>query len=71
MQLDEVLEEAVDVVERVGAVFVAGELDVLPDLLVGRLGDLLELPLEASELAGDPGAAKQSEDFSRPRRFRR
>ena len=61
VQLDPVLDQALDVVERVRPVLVACELDLLPDLVPGRLGgDALELFLEPRELAREPGAAQQA-----------
>jgi hypothetical protein len=60
VELDEVLEDPVDVVERVGPVGVAGQLDRAPDLLVAGLrDDLLELPLQALELTREAGAAQE------------
>src|SRR6185312_8327403 len=60
VELEPVVEQALDVVERVGAVVVAGQLALAPDLLVGRLlADSGDLPLEPVELAGDPRAAEQ------------
>src|SRR5205807_9860843 len=62
VQLDEVLEEPLDVVQGVRAVGMARELDGAPDLVRGRPGlgrEPLELPLEALELARDPGAAEE------------
>src|SRR6201989_3616600 len=48
VQLEPVVEDPVDVVERVRAAVVARELDAPPDLLVGRLLlQPVELPLEA------------------------
>ncbi len=52
MQLDPVFDETLDVVERVGPLFVTRELDLLPDLVVRRLGRYaLELLLQPLELA--------------------
>src|SRR5205807_1186623 len=66
VQLDPVVEEPLDVVERVGPVVVAGELDLLPDLLAGRLGaDLLQLPLHLADLAVD--ATAEELDVLQPR----
>ena len=60
VQLDEVLEHPLDVVEGVRPVGVTGELDRPPDLFVARLGDdPVELPLQALELSGKPGAAQE------------
>ena len=59
MQLDEVFEQALDVIERVRAVIVPRKLDELPDLLVGgALLDALELTLKALELTGQPRALR-------------
>src|SRR6185437_14180046 len=55
-----VVEEALDVVERVRPLLVAGELDGAPDLLVGRvLAHPVELTLKPVELSGEPGTAEQ------------
>src|SRR5918994_5006420 len=55
VQLHEVLEQPLDVVERVRAVVVPCELDKLPDFLVGSaLLDALELALQALELTRQP-----------------
>ena len=60
VQLEEVVEDPLDVVERVRPLLVAGELDPLPDLLVGRVVlQPLELPLQALELGREPRAAQQ------------
>src|SRR4029453_9163277 len=58
VQLDEVLEEALHVVERVRPLRVAGEVDGSPDLLVGRLGllDPVELSLQPLGVTGQPRA---------------
>ena len=59
VELDPVVEQPLDVVERVRPVLVPRELDRAPDLLVGRRGlDPLELALEPLELAGDARAAR-------------
>src|SRR5581483_1529825 len=59
-QLEEVVEHALDVVERIGPVCVAREQDALPDLLVGRLGrQPVELLLQPLELRGQLRAAQQ------------
>jgi hypothetical protein len=51
VELEPVLEDPLDVVQRVRALLVAGEQDAAPDLLVGRvLAEAFELPLEALEL---------------------
>ena len=51
VELEPVVEDPLDVVERVRALLVAGELDRAPDLLVGRvLAQPLELTLQALEL---------------------
>ena len=61
VQLEEVLQHALHVVERVGPLLVAGELDPLPDLLVGRIVlEPLELALEPLELRREPGAAARA-----------
>ena len=60
VQLEPVVEDALDVVERVRAVGVPRELDRAPDLVAGRLPpDPVELPLEAFELARQLRAAEQ------------
>src|SRR5262249_21861170 len=62
VQLDPVLEDPLDVVERVRAALVTRELDRAPDLVLGRgLLDLelLELLAEPLLLAGDLRAAEQ------------
>ena len=60
MQLEPVVEQPLDVVERVRPLVVARELDLAPDLLVGRLlADPVELPLEPVELAGELRSAEQ------------
>ena len=60
VQLDEVFEQALDVIERVRAVIVPRKLDELPDLLVGgALLDALELTLKALELTGQPRALQE------------
>src|SRR5204862_8326412 len=60
VQLEPVVEQPLDVVERVRPVVVAGQLDLAPDLLVsGLLADPGDLPLEPLELAGDARAAEQ------------
>src|SRR5829696_3303907 len=60
VQLEPVLEQAVDVVQGVRPFRVARELDRAPDLLVARLcDDPLELPLETLKLPGQPRAAQQ------------
>src|SRR5207247_2201046 len=62
VQLDPVVEQPVDVVQRVWAVLMSRELDGAPDLLVGRRSlDALELALQLLELARDPRAAQQAE----------
>src|SRR5262245_16541147 len=61
VQLDEVVEDPLDVVQRVRTVRVTRELDVLPDLLVARLRDPLQLLLEARQLARDARAAEEPE----------
>ncbi len=60
VQLEPVVEQPLDVVERVRPVVVAGQLDLAPDLFVGGLlADPGDLPLEPLELAGDARAAEQ------------
>ncbi len=60
VQLDPVVEHSLDVIEGVRTIGVPGQLDRAPDLLVSRLGlNLLELALEALQLAGDLRAAEQ------------
>ena len=62
VQLDEVVQQPLDVVERVRPVGMARELDGAPDLLVGDLGlHALELLLEPLEVAGYAGAAEQAQ----------
>src|ERR1044072_8519910 len=51
VELEPVLEDPLDVVQRVRPVLVTGEQDATPDLLVGRvLAEALELALESLEL---------------------
>ena len=60
VQLDPVLADPADVVERVRALLVAGQLDGAPDLVVARLGlHPLELALELRELALEAGPAEE------------
>ena len=60
VQLEPVLQQALDVVERVGPLVVPGQLDLPPDLLVGGLvADPVDLALEPLQLAGDARAAEQ------------
>ena len=60
MQLEEVVEDPLDVVERVRPLGVARELDRLPDLLGSRIGPkLVELLLQARELAGELRATQE------------
>src|SRR5438874_1693916 len=60
VQLEPVGQEALDVIECVRPLVVAGQLDLAPDLLVGRLlADPCDLPLEPLELAGEPRAPEQ------------
>src|SRR5581483_7837478 len=62
VELDPVLEEALDVVQRVRAILVPRELDRAPDVLVRRLRlHPLQLVLQPLELAGELGAAEQAE----------
>src|SRR5205807_1234425 len=62
VQLDPVLEQPLDVVERVRAVLMSRQLDRAPDLLVGgsRL-DPIELPLQLLQLPREAAATKQVE----------
>ncbi len=61
VQLHPVLKQPLHVVERVRTVLVARKLDLRPDLLVGRLGaEVLELALQALELAGELGPPEQA-----------
>src|SRR5262249_41908639 len=58
VQLEPVVEEPFDVIERVGPVLVSRQLDGVPDVLVSRLvGDPLELPLQLLDLCGDTRTA--------------
>ena len=60
VQLEEVLEDPLDVVERVRPVRVPSELDRLPDLLGARVRpDVVELILEARELTAELRAAQE------------
>ena len=60
VELEEVVEDPLDVVEGVRTIDVASELDRLPDLLRGRIGlELVELILQACELAGELRAAQE------------
>ena len=62
VQLEPVVEDPLDVVERVRPLLVPRELDRVPDLLVGRLGlDPVELALQPLELAGEARAAQEIE----------
>src|SRR4029079_14733011 len=62
VQLDPVLEQPLDIVQRVGPVLMARQLDGARELLVGRRGlDALELALQLLELARQPCAAEQVE----------
>jgi hypothetical protein len=71
VQLDPVLEQALDVVERVRTVLMPRELDRLPDFLVGRRRlDAVELALELLELPGEARAAEQVEGPQARRRSR-
>jgi hypothetical protein len=59
VQLDPVVEQTFDVVERVRTILMTRELDGAPDLLVGRRGlDAVELPLQLFELTGELRAAE-------------
>jgi hypothetical protein len=60
VQLDEVVANAFDVVERVRAVLMTGELDRAPYLVLRRLRrDALDLALQASHLVGHAHAAQK------------
>ena len=61
VQLDPVVDDPLDVVERVRPVRVAGELDEAPDLVLGRIGPRhrLELALEPLLLARNARAVQQ------------
>ena len=60
VQLEEVVEDPLDVVERVRPLLVARELDALPDLLVrGVVLEPLELALQALELGREPRPAQE------------
>ena len=62
VELDPVLEEPLDVIERIRAILVPRELDRPPDLLVGRRGlDALQLTLQLLEVGRQPRAAEQVE----------
>src|SRR2546422_5789215 len=62
VQLDEVIEQPFDIVERVRPLGMAGELDRAPDLLPRRLGlDALEVALQPFELAGDLRSAEEGQ----------
>ena len=62
VKLDPVVEQPLDVVERVRAVLVACKLDRAPDLFVRRRRlDALELALQLFELPGKPRASEQVE----------
>ena len=67
VELEPVLEEALHIVERVRPLLVSSQLDLAPDLLVGRLlPDPLDLPLQPLELAGEPCTADQREVLQAP-----
>jgi hypothetical protein len=62
VQLDEVVEDPLDVVERVGPVLVAREFDGVPDLVGARLGgDTVDLMLESGQLARDSDAPQEGQ----------
>ena len=64
VELDEIVQEPFDVVERVRTIGMPSELDGPPDLVRarrGRGGETLELPLQALELAGQLRAAEQGQ----------
>jgi hypothetical protein len=59
VQLDEVVENALDVIEGVRPVLVARELDRLPDVVLGRFGsDPVDLTLQAGHLTRDADSAQ-------------
>ena len=52
VELDEVIEHPLDVIECVGPIRMAGELDLFPDFVSARLGfDSIDLALETRHLA--------------------
>src|SRR5688572_29131 len=60
VQLEPVVEDALDVVERVGALLVSRQLDRAPDLLVRRvLAQALELSLQALQLRRELRSAEE------------
>jgi hypothetical protein len=61
VELDPVVEDPLDVVQGVGPLRMAGELDELPDLVFGCVspGDRVELLLEPLLLAGDARAVEK------------
>ena len=60
VQLDEVVEDPLDVVERVRPVLVARELDGVPDLVGARLlRDPVDLVLETGQLPRDADPAQK------------
>jgi hypothetical protein len=62
VELEPVVEQALDVVERVRPVVVARQLDLAPDLLVGGLlADPGDLPLQPVQLARELRAAEARE----------
>jgi hypothetical protein len=62
VELDPVLEQALDVVQRVRTVVVPRELDRAPDLVLGRLGaHAIELLLQALELARELRTAEEAD----------
>ena len=60
VQLDEVVADPLHVVERVGTILMACELDRVPDLVLTRLGgNAFELALQPGHLARDADAAQE------------
>ena len=60
VELDEVVEDPLDVVERVRAILVSRQLDRAPDLVGARLlGDPVDLVLEPGHLPGDADPAEE------------
>ena len=60
VELEPVVEDPLDVVQRVRALLVPGELDGAPDLLVRRVRlEPLELPLQALELGREPRSPQE------------
>ena len=62
VQLDEVVEDSLDVVQRVRPVLMAGKLDGAPDLVRARLlRDPVDLVLETGQLPGNADPAQKRE----------